>query len=393
MAVSRVGLLGLLSAVALLSGLVIRNAAQLPVAYDWSFPYRVLWWDGVGTAGFPRLLLGVVLLGWFSSGAWPSLRARLARQATRRDAHALVAALVCVACVAWVDAELCEQHSTLDNLAAGVMLVLAALHARKVADAPSAARLLASTAYGALCFGAICFFYTVVKATLFLHAFPHDASILALETRLFGAPPHRALAAWAATRPVFVRWCDWTYFRLFEHMLLTGALLIARRDSVERIEYMGALALCYLMGCVLYHLLPAWGPGYFEPRYFAYLDDPTLKTSAVRAWLWDNTQAVSNGRATRLVTWSYISCMPSLHVSHEIVMAFYSRRPLPALLASAAFTLATLVAVVVLGWHYPLDGVAGAALAVIAILVARKLSAYWWPRQLVVAASTVPSTQ
>ena len=379
---SHVGLLGVLSALALASGLAIQRAAGLPLAYTWSFPYRVLWLDGIAAAGFPCLLLITVLLGWFSSGAWPTLRARLARQATRADAFLLVGALSSAALIAWLDSQLCEQHSTWDNAAAGAVLVLTAIHARRLANRASIARFLASTAYGALCFGAICFFYTVLKATLFLHAAPQDASIIALETWLFGAPPHRAIAAWAASRPHFVSWCDWTYFRLFEHMLLTGALLIARRDSVERVEYMGALALCYLMGCVLYHLLPAWGPGYFEPQYFGYLADRTLTTGAVRAWLWNNTQAVAQGTATELQTWSYISCMPSLHVAHEIVMAFYARRPLPALLASLAFTLATLVAVVVLGWHYPLDWVAGAAVGVTAIVLAKRLRAYWWPRAL-----------
>jgi hypothetical protein len=212
-------------------------------------------------------------------------------------------------------------------------------------------RSLGSSAYGLVAFAAVCFCYTVVKATLFLHAKPFDASIVAFEVAVVRTPPYWAIAAWSATRPHFVAFCDWIYFRLFQHMLLTLVLLVARRRTSERIEYLAAL--CF-----------------------------GLRVAGVRYFLWHNTQQVKDHTATALFPWGYVACMPSLHVAHEVVMTFYTRRPLPAFVMSLAFTAATLVAVVVLGWHYATDWFAGGALGAFAIVLARALRGFLWPAAL-----------
>jgi hypothetical protein len=363
--------LGVLGVLALLTGLVLQRALHLPLAYDWGFPYRVLWNDVLASAGFPCALLLVALLGWHSAGI--SVRASIPAERRARLLLGLVGVVT-----SSLDCLLFERHAPWDWAAAGLVAGLVAARAREM-DRPAALRCIGSLAYGAGVFAAVCFFYTVVKAAVFRYGVPHDASLIALEARLFGVVPHRVVAAFAATRPTLVACCDWTYFRLFDHMLLTGMLLLTRRDAQERIEYLAALTICYLLGAPLYHLYPAWGPGYFEPAHFAYLNDPRLTTSGIRIWLWNNTHDVARGTAKQLVTWSYVSCLPSLHVAHEVVMAFYARRPLPALVVSVAFTAATLVSVVVLGWHYPIDWLAGAALGAVSIGAARRLRGLSWP--------------
>ncbi|HEX3776911.1 MAG TPA: phosphatase PAP2 family protein [Polyangiaceae bacterium] len=372
----RIGLLGLLSALALVLGIALQHALHLPARYDWGFPYRVLWRDMLSAPGFPCAMFGVALAGWVSSGV--SLRALLPASLRAR----LLLLLFGLA-IALLDALLFEQHAPWDWLASGLLgacsvaLALAEPNARG-----GFARLAGSLVYVTAVFAAISFFYTVVKASLFLHASPHDASLIALVTKIFGVPPHRVIANFAATRPRLVACCDWIYFRLFQHMILVGILLTARRDARERAEYCAALGVCYLLGAPLYHLFPAWGPGYFEPQYFAYLDNQKLTTAGVRFWLWQNTREIARGTATELYTWSYIACMPSLHIAHECVMAYYGRRPSLILVLSICFTLATLLAVVVLGWHYPADWISGVALAAVSIFIARRLRELWWPRTL-----------
>jgi len=380
--IRRFGLLGLLSVVALAVALWVQHAAHLPRHYTWESPYRVLLYQVIGGRRLPCALLGVTLLGALSVIPLATIRARVRQPVTRKEQLGALLALAAASLIGWADASFFFDHDLWDGFSMGLFVVFAVLRAQREASKRNALRALGTLAYGAAVFVVICFFYTVIKATVFQHAEPIDETIVAIETFLFGAPPHRALAIWAQDHFGFVEWCDWTYFRLFDHMLLTGVLLWVRRDTAERTEYLGALAFCYLLGGPLYHLFPGVGPGYFEPQYFPYLGQFKLVTPVVRAALWHNTQDAIHGTGKALYTWSYVACMPSLHVAHELVMAFYARKPWPALALSVAFTLMTLISVVVMGWHYPLDWLGGLAVAVIAIKLSRKLRGWLLPSAL-----------
>jgi len=165
-------------------------------------------------------------------------------------------------------------------------------------------------------------------------------------------------------------------------MALVTVLLVALGRRRQRTEYLGALALCYVLGGLAYHSCPALGPSFAEPSYFAFLDRPSLIAGGIRRWLLYNTQGVAQGTAHELRTWGYIACMPSLHIAHELVMLYYSRGSRLAFGFSLAFALLTQLAVVVLGWHYLLDSLGGAAIAALALAIARWQSRSLMPRVL-----------
>jgi len=154
-------------------------------------------------------------------------------------------------------------------------------------------------------------------------------------------------------------------------MALITVLLFALRRRAQRTEYLAALALCYLLGGPLYQLFPALGPSFFEPHYYEYLQNPQLLSGDIRHFLQANTNAALNGSAHQIRTWGYIACMPSLHIAHELVMLYYARVNVIAFLLSLLFAVLTLVSVIALGWHYPLDSVLGAVVAFTAIAIAR----------------------
>jgi membrane-associated phospholipid phosphatase len=279
------------------------------------------------------------------------------------------------------DTVLFPEHNVADLTALMAMTVYVA----HTATPGRSARAVGEAAFAALMFMGICYCFTILKALSFVGREPVDPHIVGIEHGLFGVVPHRALAGWSATRPWIIRACDWAYFKFFEHMAVTTALLLGMRRSRERLEYLGALAICYLIGGPLYHVWPGLGPVYFEPQVFAHLDGlHGLMSNDVRAWLFANTHAVIVGRARRVETWGYIACMPSLHMAQELVMLWYARRSRIALLLSLAFTSLTALSVVVLGWHYPLDVVAGAVVAAIAIAAAR------WQRDVLLPAIVMP---
>lgn len=376
-AYARCGLLLPLSGLALAGGAWLQSVRpELPAAYTWLQPFDVL--SGiVQRSGFPLGVACAYLLGLTARSDLRVLRASLGERVSlsfspERRQHTLLRLLLGVVLVA-LDVLFLPDHGAFDALAVGA---LGALLARPFPRA-AVRRFALHTASVALIFTAVCYWFTVVKALTFVGRTQQDTAILNFEHALTGIYPHRWVAAWASERPTWVHRFDWAYLKIFEHMAITGAFLIGLRDLRARTEYFGALAICYLLGGPLYLLCPAAGPAYFDPAQFMFLRHLDLAVNWVQAALFQNTAAVNEGRAPVLQTWSYIACMPSLHMAHETVMLYYVRASRPALLLSLAFTSLTAVAVVALGWHYPTDILAGIVLAALAIALAR-----WQSRRL-----------
>lgn len=375
------GLFLIVGLLTLALGLTVHHLSSLPSAYTWWTPLRTMK-NIVSIPHFPLFALFVYGIGRYAHrGSWDAraigrkLTAQVSMSAAQK--RGLVASLAAGAMAAAIDTWLFPDHTPIDIVAITVF----------GAQLPSVfrtPRLLLQLAIQSLVavfvFSALCYTFTVVKALLFIGNDPLDASLIRFETAIFGEPPHRMVARWAAQYPAVVWWCDWVYNRFFHHMILTTLLLLALRRAREQNEYLCALLFCYLLGGPLYHLLPAAGPVFWEPDQFAHLRaQPRLPTNFLHYWLFQNTTRVSDGTSQILETWSYIACMPSLHIAHEVVMTWYARRSRIAFTLSASFTLVTVGAIMVLGWHYFTDAIAGAALGVAAIVIARKLPNVFMP--------------
>lgn len=378
-AYSTVGLLAILSVVALIGGLLVQSAsAQLPMAYTWLQPLRALKQVAL-SAGFPLLAGLAYILGVCSQRGWASLKSWLhAGIAYATDRRMLLLRGFAFVVVFALDVLWAPKHGPADAL---VLAIMGAAIVRPWSR-QALGRAALHAAFVVLVFVAVCYWFTVVKALTFVGQNPRDPLILKLEQAIFGVLPHRWVAAWAAQSPGWLHWLDWIYFRIFEHMALTTALLLGRGDVRARNEYLASLAICYFLGAPLYLTFPAAGPVYFDPGAFRFLQQQELLVNSVQAALFRNTGGINEGRATILHTWAYIACVPSLHMAHELVMLWFARVSKPALLLAFGFTALTGVAVVALGWHYPTDIVAGAALAALAIGLARWQSARLLPRAL-----------
>jgi PAP2 superfamily len=377
---ARVGLLLPMSFVALLgAGWLQYQCPELPGSYTWLQPYRVLG-EIAESRGFPATVAVTYLVGLLTRWGPTVARARLTQWvSTRRMGAGQLPILLRVLSgllAATVDVVWLPLHGPLDALALGV----SAACLTRPWPREDLIRGLMQTAVAMWIFTTVCYWFTVLKALTFVGASAQDASIVAFEHAVTGIYPHRAIAAWAAERPLLVHWFDWAYFRIFEHMTLTAIFLVGLGNLRQRVEYLGALAICYFLGGPLYHLFPALGPVYYEPQLFGFLERQVLVVSDVQQWLRNNTTAVVTGHSRVLDTWSYIACMPSLHLAHECVMLYYARASKLAWLVSFAFSAFTTVAVLALGWHYPSDLLAGVLLAIGAIAFARWQSARLLPQ-------------
>jgi CDP-diacylglycerol--glycerol-3-phosphate 3-phosphatidyltransferase len=145
-----------------------------------------------------------------------------------------------------------------------------------------------------------------------------------------------------------------------------GAALIASSNPIPGLWYVTALGLNWTLGVVSYLLLPALGPVFAEPGFYANL--PETGTAALQqALIYERHEALA-GQAAQS-----IAAFASLHVSVVFTAALIAQLlHLNRLLRIALWTFLglTMLATLYFGWHYVVDDIAGLGIGVIAVVFA-----------------------
>jgi len=220
----------------------------------------------------------------------------------------------------------------------------------------------------------VSYVFTIIKSQLFVVGTPRDAWVVAAESAVFGSPFYRMVADWAVQTPWAVALSDWVYFLFFHHIALVALFLFSRADRIDEIRYFIALCACYLIGVLSYFLMPTLGPVYFDPGSFAYVRDLVSFTPMIQDFLRSATEAAVNGQLKTIETYAFIAGMPSLHMAHETVMLHFSRRSRAMFAMSLVFWAGSFISVLVLGWHYLFEALAGLLLACMALAVAGRVA-------------------
>jgi hypothetical protein len=152
---------------------------------------------------------------------------------------------------------------------------------------------------------------------------------------------------------------------------LAIALVWTRRSSYGA-WYVTAVSVDWLLGAVLYYVVPSLGPTYSSPQWFASL--PRTPNSAVRdVLLSDRIKVLSGPWDTGAV--QTIAAFASLHVAVMLTICLTvtaMRLPLVIRVVSWAFLALTCVATIYLGWHFFVDVVAGLGVGTAAFVLAAR---------------------
>lgn len=226
---------------------------------------------------------------------------------------------------------------------------------------------------------AISAFSAAKQSIPLIHPFSWDARIAAAGAAIYGGTHLWAVLQPLLAHPAVTVAMDWFYHRFWTAVMLgafvAGTLL---RPSALRRQYLLAAVLLFLViGTLGALVFTSAGPAYYaqvvgsssDPYgpLLAYLRSVNLHDGllSVRGenslWLAYTHRAQGFGLG--------VSAMPSMHVASATLTALFGfaiERRLGILLALIAAC--TWIASVDLGWHYSLDGLAGAVLA----------SCVWW---------------
>jgi PAP2 superfamily len=348
----------------------LHHHSRLPSSYPWTQPLTILR-SVAERAWFPTLALGAVLLGLASRfrSDWVGHRVDFLRKLSPAEQRDLVVRTLVGALAGSAVAAFFSPNYVLPDYLCLAGLGIAAANVRRVSA--SSRRLLTDIVIVSALFVSASYVFTIVKALLFTVGTIEDQSLIDFEEAVFGVALHRPVAAWAAKHTWAAVASDNVYFRLFEHMTLTSLFLVGMGLRRERTRLWCALAICYLLGGPAYYLIPGVGPRFFEADHYEFLRQLPLISNPIQNALFMNTRSIAEGRPLPLQVYSYLACMPSLHMAHEFVLLYYARHSKVFFAVSLVFTAATCVAILVLGWHYSIDILGGALLAAVAIGIVR----------------------
>ena len=166
------------------------------------------------------------------------------------------------------------------------------------------------------------------------------------------------------------------YLLLFIFIPVTlAAALVFSPNLQAGLFYASAQSLNWLLGAASYFLLPSLGPIYTDPGVFAAL--PVTDASKLQVLLLD--QRIAFLHDPSVATAQSIAAFASLHVSIFFTGALAAhilglgRRWQ---IAAWALVALTTTSTIYLGWHYVVDDIGGALLAVMAIALARALTGF-----------------
>jgi hypothetical protein len=203
-----------------------------------------------------------------------------------------------------------------------------------------------------------------------------DAELTELDIGLFGEQPaallHDVLGTGAAAH-----FLSSAYLLLFLFIPVTLAVSLVFSSKLDAgLFYATALSLNWVVGAGSYFLLPSLGPFEADPTLFSSL--PATAVSDLQQWLADERSSFLADPAAPGAAQS-IGAFASLHVSIFVTGALTAHilgLPRAVKVVLWVMTALTVISTIYFGWHYIVDDVGGAVIAVMSLALARVLTGF-----------------
>jgi len=190
-----------------------------------------------------------------------------------------------------------------------------------------------------------------------------DARVFRITVSQVAVWCHSHLSQW------FYLFVEYAYYTLYGQVGAALAITAIGLGRREALRYVGTLMTGYALSLVIFYLLPTIGP-------FTLLANPdfphSLATLLTQKVILLKAQFLSRHQLAipeivHVNLMDYYIGFPSMHITMPLVAIWFLRRWRRMALLLAVFDLFLVVAIVLLEWHYFLDLVGGAAVAVAAI--------------------------
>lgn len=213
-----------------------------------------------------------------------------------------------------------------------------------------------------------------------LHPRLFDQQLWDIDRAMFFGYSPNVLFVTIFSAPQVLRTIDWTYANVFFATLtIAGVFFASAPEKKVRVAFMSSTVLLWLIGAWLYVAVPSLGPAYRFPEVWLPLSPLLDRTQTFQRLLMSNYNAVLaqlRGEQRPFNPFFGIAAFPSLHVGFQTLVFLWMRRLTRwGGIVFGIFTLFIVIGSVVTGWHYLIDGIAGAALAWLCYIAAQRVPA------------------
>lgn len=194
---------------------------------------------------------------------------------------------------------------------------------------------------------------------------------------MFGLSPNILFVSLFSSKSVLAV-IDWSYARVFfVSMTIAFTYFLSEPSRRIRMAFMMGTSLLWIFGAWLYMAVPSLGPAIRFPEvWFAYSSGLRL-TQHFQALLmrnFHNMVKLTSGTQAEVQLMFGVAAFPSLHVGFQMFAFLWMRRLwVYGEIVFGTFLLVIFIGSMVTGWHYMIDGIAGAALALASYYVAVRM--------------------
>jgi hypothetical protein len=210
-----------------------------------------------------------------------------------------------------------------------------------------------------------------------LHPRLFDQELWDLDRMLFFGMSPNILFLNLFSSPLALRFVDWSYANVFYASLFVAAAFFASSpDRKVRLAFTDSNIAMWIIGAWLYVLVPSLGPAFRFPEVWLPLSDVFGNTQTLQRLLVSNYTTVlayRQGIVKSVNILFGIAAFPSLHVAFEVLAFLWMRRLWRyGTIIFGVFTLIIFLGSILTGWHYLIDGLAGALLATVCYVIASR---------------------
>ena len=230
-----------------------------------------------------------------------------------------------------------------------------------------------------LMFGALSVYSNIKIRIPFINAYTGDEFFKQLDSWIFGDYLWPWLTQVVRSDPEWTNFFQSLYSHDYMYMVILVLLLHMRRDLFAMRWCFASVGVLYISTIFITLLYPSLGPCFYEWSDWQWLAD--LDPPQIHQTQWSLAQTLISlvGMADvqpRIEAHAFygIAAFPSLHCGHMVllvVIAWFRYRIYTVVAATMAFL--TFIATMAFGWHWAVDGVAGAAIAVVVPLFVLKI--------------------